>query len=225
MDGPGNGLATLVRHPRRGNPFGRENLSLVTNEPAVPTTVVVLCGGESRRFGSDKTRADFGGVPVLDALLSSLPSEWDVLCVGPERATARTGVRWTREDPPGGGPVAGLAAALAEVEAPVTVLLGGDMPYAGPVAVDLAAALADVPDADAVAGVDGEGRVQPLLAAYRTAALRAALPQEPAGTPLRRLLDGLHVQRLDVPALASQDIDTPEDLERARPRAKPRLAP
>jgi molybdopterin-guanine dinucleotide biosynthesis protein A len=188
----------------------------VSSEPAVTTTAVVLCGGESRRFGSDKTRADLDGVPVLDTLLSSLPPVWDVLCVGPERPTSREAVRWTREDPPGGGPVAGLAAALAVVDTPVTVLLGGDMPYAGPVAADLAAALGDVPDADAVAGVDGEGRVQPLLAAYRTSALRAVLPPTAAGTPLRRLLDGLRVERRAVEGRASQDIDTPEDLQRAR---------
>jgi molybdopterin-guanine dinucleotide biosynthesis protein A len=190
----------------------------VTSDPTVPTTAVVLCGGESRRFGSDKTRADLGGVPVLDVLVSSLPEDWDVLCVGPERPTERSGVRWTREDPPGGGPVAGLAAALAEVEAPVTVLLGGDMPYAGPVAAQLAASLADAPDADAVAGVDGDGRVQPLLAAYRTEALRAALPDQPAGTPLRRLLDGLVVHRVQVPERASRDVDTPEDLDALRRR-------
>jgi molybdopterin-guanine dinucleotide biosynthesis protein A len=199
----------------------RENLSVVTTDPPVPTTAVVLCGGESRRFGSDKTRADLGGVPLLDALLSSLPVGWDVLCVGPERPTERRGVRWTRETPPGGGPVAGLAAALREVRAPVTVLLGGDMPYAGPVAVELAAALGGVPDIDVVAGVDGEGRVQPLLAAYRTAALRAVLPEEPAGTPLRRLLDGLRVHRVDVPEQASRDVDTPEDLDAARHRLAP----
>jgi molybdopterin-guanine dinucleotide biosynthesis protein A len=194
----------------------RGNLSLVSSEPVVTTTAVVLCGGESRRFGSDKTRADLDGVPVLDTLLSSLPAGWDVLCVGPERPTGREAVRWTREDPPGGGPVAGLAAALAVVDTPVTVLLGGDMPYAGPVAAELAAHLDDVPDADAVAGVDGEGRVQPLLAAYRTSALRAALPETPAGTPLRRLLDGLRIEPRPVEGRASQDIDTPEDLQRAR---------
>ena len=193
----------------------------MTSDPTVPTTAVVLCGGESRRFGSDKTRADLGGVSVLDALLSSLPKAWDVLCVGPERPTVRRGVRWTREDPPGGGPVAGLAAALGEVQAPVTVLLGGDMPGAGPVAVELAAALAGVPHADVVAGVDGDGRVQPLLAAYRTVALRAALPDRPAGTPLRRVLDGLRVHRVEVPERASRDIDTPEDLDAARHRLAP----
>jgi CTP:molybdopterin cytidylyltransferase MocA len=95
------------------------------------------------------------------------------------------------------------------------------MPYAGPVAASLAATLADVPDADAVAGVDGEGRVQPLLAAYRTAALRTVVPEPAAGTPLRRLLDGLRVQRVTVPQAASLDVDTPADLESARHRLEP----
>lgn len=190
----------------------------MSSEPAVvATTAVVLCGGESRRFGSDKTRADFGGTTVLDVLLTSLPQEWDVLCVGPKRPTQRPGVRWTREDPPGGGPVAGLAAALAVVDSPTTVLLGGDMPYAAGAAAHLAARLVGLPGTDdVVAGVDGDGRVQPLLAAYRTAALRAALPEEPAGTPLRRLLDGLSVRGVEVPRRASHDIDTPEDLAALR---------
>jgi molybdopterin-guanine dinucleotide biosynthesis protein A len=184
-------------------------------------TAVVLCGGESRRFGTDKTRAELGGSPVLDTLVTSLPPEWAVLCVGPERPVGREGVAWTREDPPGGGPVAGVAAALALVATPVTVLLGGDMPFAGPVAARLAARLGAEAEADAVAGVDGSGHVQPLLAAYRTGALRAAVPDQPAGTPLRRLLDGLGLVATRVPERASLDVDTPGDLAEARRRLAP----
>lgn len=194
----------------------------MTSEPGLPTTAVVLCGGESRRFGSDKTRADIGGMPVLDALLISLPAHWAVLCVGPERPTRRTGVRWTREEPPGGGPVAGLAAALLGLEAPVTVLLGGDMPYAAPAAARLAGHLLEAPpETDAIVGIDQHGHVQPLLAAYRTAALSAVLPLDPLGVPLKRLLDGLRLVVDPVPEQASLDVDTPEDLEAARHRLGP----
>jgi CTP:molybdopterin cytidylyltransferase MocA len=65
-----------------------------------------------------------------------------------------------------------------------------------------------------VVGVDGHGHVQPLLAAYRTEALRAALPATPEGTPLKRVLDSLRIVVDPVPAQASLDVDTPEDYAR-----------
>jgi molybdopterin-guanine dinucleotide biosynthesis protein A len=189
-------------------------------------TAVVLCGGESRRFGSDKTRADLSGRTLLDHLLDDLPVDWPVICVGPQRPTSRP-VRWVREEPPGGGPVAALAAALPEVRSPTVVLLGGDMPYAGPAAVRLASALAEGSDADgsrlpeAVVARDGDGRVQPLLAAYRRDALDHALPEPAAGAALMRLLDALRVETVLVTAPDSLDVDTASDLAQARHRLEP----
>jgi molybdopterin-guanine dinucleotide biosynthesis protein A len=189
---------------------------------APPVTAIVLCGGEGRRFGGDKTAADLGGTSVLDALLTNLPKEWAVVCVGPERPSRRDPVAWLREDPPGGGPVAGVAAALAAVRTEVVVLLGGDMPYAAPAAARLAGHLLDAPpETDAIVGIDQHGHVQPLLAAYRTAALSAVLPLDPLGVPLKRLLDGLRLVVDPVPEQASLDVDTPEDLEAARHRLGP----
>lgn len=183
-------------------------------------TAVVLCGGAGSRFGGDKTRADLAGTPVLDHLLAGLPSPWPVVCVGEPRATCRT-VTWSREDPPGGGPVAAIAASLPLLDGPIVVLLGGDMPYAGAAAPDLVAALQRSPDLEAVIGRDSDGRLQPLLAAYRTAALRAALPEPPAGSPLMRLLDPLRTLAVPLPADAALDVDTAEDLQRARHRLDP----
>lgn len=185
-----------------------------------PVTAVVLCGGGGVRFGGDKTAADLGGRTVLDTLLDSLPTEWDVVCVGPERPTTRA-VQWCREDPPGGGPVAGLATGATDLDAEIVVVLGGDMPYAAVPAQVLARTLAARPDVKAAAVVDGEGRIQPLLAAYRLVALRSVLPADPAGarlTPLLRSLDPLGVEVADGTEL---DIDTPADLERARRRVGP----
>ena len=188
----------------------------VTQSPERPLdpTAVVLCGGAGARFGGDKTQAPLGDGTVLDHLLDGLPDGWAVICVGAPRPTHRT-VAWCREVPPGGGPVAGLAAALPHVRTDLVVVLGGDMPYAAAPAPGLAATLAAEPDLDAVVGRDGDGRLQPLLAAYRTGALRAALPDPPAGTPLMRLLDALRsvVVPLDDPS--TLDVDTPDDLARA----------
>ena len=183
-------------------------------------TAVVLCGGESRRFGRDKTRADLAGSSLLDHLLDGLPPDWPVICVGESRPTHRA-VQWCREDPPGGGPVAAISAALSAVEGPVVVLLGGDMPYAAGPAPALVATLERSPEVDAVIGRDGDGRLQPLLAAYRTSALRGAVPAPAAGTPLMRLVDPLRTVVVPVGDDASLDVDTAEDLERARHRLDP----
>jgi molybdopterin-guanine dinucleotide biosynthesis protein A len=180
-------------------------------------TAIVLCGGAGRRFGGDKTQALVAGVPLLDHVLVALPAEWPIVCVGPPRPTARE-VSWCREEPPGGGPVAALAAGLADASTGFVVVLGGDMPQAGSAATAIAAALDAQPEVDAVVGTDGEGRRQPLLAAYRTASLRRALPDPPAGTSMMRLLDQLVVAPLQLETSASLDVDTAEDLRLARHR-------
>jgi molybdenum cofactor guanylyltransferase len=187
--------------------------------PAEPpiVTAVVLCGGAGRRFGGDKTQALVGGVPLLDHVLRALPTDWSVVCVGPQRPTARE-VTWSREEPPGGGPVAALAAGLPDAATGFVVVLGGDMPAAGSAAAALAAALDAQPEVDAVVGTDGEGRRQPLLAAYRLQSLRRALPRPPGGTPMMRVLDQLVVAPLQLDAWASLDVDTADDLAALRHR-------
>lgn len=187
--------------------------------------VIVLCGGTSRRLaGNDKTRELLAGTTVMDHLLDRLPPGWVVVCVGEERATTRS-VRWCRESPVGGGPVAGIAAGLDELERPgqlerlraeVCFVVGGDMPFAAPVLPALADALNAQPALDAILAVDPSGRRQPLLAAYRCQPLRAALPSEPRGARLMTVVDALVTGTLACEAQITLDVDTPEALEQAR---------
>jgi len=209
-----------VRCLRGGDNAGVSDQPTDAVAAVTAATAVVLCGGTARRFGSDKTQALLGDRPLLDHLLANLPSDWPVACVGPPRPTTRD-VRWVREDPPGGGPVAALAAALPLVATPVVVVLGGDMPYAAGLAPDLVARLGAHPAVDAVAGRDDEGRTQPLLAAYRLEALARALPEPATGTPLMRLLDALRVETVEAHWPLTLDVDTPQDLEAARHRLEP----
>jgi molybdopterin-guanine dinucleotide biosynthesis protein A len=191
----------------------------------VGTAVVVLAGGQSRRWaGRDKTAVLLGGIPVLEHVVRGLAGAagagpGDVVVVAPTEHPARprlAGVRWVREEPPGGGPVAGLAAGIAVLVPAVTLVAvgAGDAPFAGE-AVPLLLGAVDQGVVDGAIGVDADGRDQPLLAVYRVAALRAALPASPAGTPLRDLVGRLHLARVPVGPRAALDLDTPDDLAAA----------
>jgi CTP:molybdopterin cytidylyltransferase MocA len=175
---------------------------------------VVLAGGEGRRFGGDKLAAPYRGTTVLDSLLTGLPHAWPVVCVGPERPTTRP-VTWAREEPPGGGPVAGVAAGCNAVPADVTivVVLAGDQPHAANAAARLVEHLTGAaPATDAVVATDRSGRTNPLLCAFRRTSLVAALPGAPAGRAARSLLDSLCVEELHVPEEEQHDIDHRGDL-------------
>ncbi len=191
-----------------------------TPTPPTPTpqcstlvTVVVLAGGQSRRFGSDKLAAPVAGATVLDSLLSSLPTHWPVVSVGPERRVCRS-VTWTREDPPGGGPLAGIAAGVALVDTDCTLVVAGDMPWAGPACVTAVQTLVGTPAVAAAFVRDRTGHVNPLLAAYRTDALRHALPIPAHDRPAKLLLALPHVEVV-VTGRAAADVDTPADLAAA----------
>lgn len=176
-------------------------------------TVVVLAGGGSTRFGSDKLAADLGGVTVLDHLLGGLPAHWPVVLVGPPRDTVRPDARWLLEDPPGGGPLAGVATGAAAVGTPLMVVVAGDMPLAAGALADLLAGLdAAGPEVAAAVAVDDDAHVNPLLAVYRVAAVREALPASAHDGPAKRLLRLSHTE-VRVTGGRGRDVDTVADLE------------
>ena len=129
-------------------------------------------------------------------------------------------VRYTREDPPGGGPVAALRCGLAEVSAPDVVLLAADLPFLRPVHVTrLLAALAG-PAARGAALLDASGRPQWLASGWPGGVLRAALEDYP-GSSLRGVLGPLEPVLLPDETAAGEpppwlDCDTADDLRVAR---------
>lgn len=186
---------------------------------------VVLAGGGARRLGgADKPAVRVGGRPLLDRVLAACAGAATTVVVADPRPTARL-VRWAREEPPGGGPLAALDAGLRDTTAGRVVVLSADLPFlAAPTVRRLLAAL-DATGADGALLTDGDGRDQPLVAAYRTPALRrglAALTAEHTaltGLPLRRLTAGLDLTRVPDP-VASFDCDTWDDIATARSRIR-----
>lgn len=184
---------------------------------------IVLAGGKGRRLGLlDKAALEVGGRPLLDRVLLAVGEASRVVVVGPPRVLP-SGVLWTSERPPGGGPTAGLAAGLEHVEAPLVAVLACDLPFVRVETVRMLVATVQNhdPTYDGVQLVDEGGRRQPLTAMYRTRRLReelACLGVLP-GTPMHALVRGLTM--LDVPAPPAQtwDCDTWADVDRARKHA------
>jgi molybdopterin-guanine dinucleotide biosynthesis protein A len=190
-----------------------------------PFDAVILAGGSGRRLGGvDKAAITIGGSTLLDRTLDAVEAAGAVVCVGPERALRDPGrsVVWTREQPPGGGPVAGLSAGLDRIDASVVAVLAVDHPFVAAEAVSRLIETCALADVDAALAEDEAGVAQPLLAAYRTAALRVCLRAagSPAGVSMSSAIEGLRCVTVPAPESA-QDCDTPEDLERARRRSLP----
>jgi molybdopterin-guanine dinucleotide biosynthesis protein A len=175
---------------------------------------IVLAGGRARRLGgSAKPQLTVAGRTLLDHVLAAVADAGRVVVVGPEQAVERP-VIWRREDPPGGGPVAALAAGVPATAEDVVVVLAADLPWIAPAVPVLVAA---VPPSGAALLVDASGRANYLAAAWRRADLAAALNAAPAaGTAMRSLAARVPVVEVADVAGWGRDCDTWEDLAQAR---------
>ncbi|MGJ9411641.1 molybdenum cofactor guanylyltransferase [Aeromicrobium sp. CF4.19] len=194
--------------------------------PSVATPAhdaVVLAGGQARRLGGiDKVLVESGGRTLLATAVAAATQARDIVVVGPRRdAELPRVVRWTRESPPFAGPVAGLAAGLAELPdgAELVLLLAADLPHAD---VLTTALLAAPPSGDARVVVDADGRAQWTASLLRRGRLATALRElgDPTDASLRRLFSHLEWEKVGVlphddagrTSDPTWDVDTPDDL-------------
>lgn len=207
-----------------------------------PWAAVVLAGGRARRMGGlDKTALEIGGRSLRSRVLMAVAGAEQVIVVGPavvgavggrgnatavgaRRDPARGGrVLVVREEPPGGGPLAALEAAMPHVATGVVVVVAADLPFVAGLPEVLVGVLDRVDtaaDVDCAVPMDAGGHRQPLAAAYRVAPLTHAVAgaRPTSGRPFREVLTRLRV--LDVPAAALPpgallDVDTPQDWDTA----------
>jgi molybdopterin-guanine dinucleotide biosynthesis protein A len=172
---------------------------------------VIVAGGAGRRLsGMDKPAIEVGGRSLLARAVAAVADAEQVVVVGPERPLDRE-VTWTREDPPGTGPLAALAAGLAALgPADEVAVLAADLPGVTEHTVRrLRAALGD--RAGAVL-TDADGHRQWLLGVWRRDALQAVLPENPANQSLRRTLGTLPIVEVPAEPGEAADVDTPDDL-------------
>jgi molybdenum cofactor guanylyltransferase len=187
----------------------------------------VLAGGRSTRFGRDKLREPYRGVPLVHHAILALASVCgDVLVVAAPgvRPDLPAGVPLLlqHDAAEGEGPLAALAGALANVHTPLALVAGGDMPELGRAVLLEMVGVADEAPVDAVALQDGETfRPLPLVLRLRRARPIAAGLVRSGERRLRSLLDALRVAVVDEPTWRALDpdgrtlldVDTPADLD------------
>ncbi|GAA1804784.1 NTP transferase domain-containing protein [Agromyces neolithicus] len=225
---------------------------------------IILAGGRSSRLGgSPKAELVIGSRRLVDIAVdaASAVGAHRTVVVGPDGLVTAP-VITAREQPPFGGPVAGLAAGLAALDRldadaaasarseaepePETatatatdpdadatagrtepadhwvLALTCDLPLAAAAAAELVAAARTTTGATQGICLD-DGRPQWLPTVYRRDVLARALAElgDPHGASMRALADHLALTTIPDPGGLTIDVDTWQDVERARTPAEP----
>ncbi|MBA2719841.1 MAG: molybdenum cofactor guanylyltransferase [Chloroflexi bacterium] len=196
-----------------------------------PVSGIVLAGGRSSRFGSDKLTATIGGTTLLDRAVNGVAAVAAevvvVLAPGVERTLARTGddrqVRFVADPEAFGGPLVGVLAGLEVVEQPLVIVAGGDMPDLNPDVLSLL--VRSLATADASIGavaLRSRATTSPLPAAVRTGAATDVARRLVADGERRlrslfdhlptRVLEESEWRALDPDGGSLRDVDVPSDL-------------
>ena len=186
---------------------------------------IVLAGGEGKRLGTDKAVLEFGGKTLLEITVERLQELTLDIVIACGRGT-RPG--WPKVDAQnvldrrkGGGPLAGLDAGLRAIRNEAAVVVACDMPFLSPALLRHMAGRLET-HAAVVPMLDR--RCQALHAVYSKRCLsfvEDTLLQEGSMRDLLAAVDTLVVSEdemrtIDPAGLSCFNLNSPEDLERAR---------
>ena len=147
------------------------------DQGAADVSYVILTGGRSSRFGTDKAQAEINSVSLMDRLLDTLPVVSSVSSVPSVRVVIGPEIQ--------GGPAAAVDAGIAAISTRWVAVVAVDMPFASPVIAYLVQLALGI-KADGLIPIDAGGKEQWLCALYQVAPLRAAVAAfgSVAGAPL-----------------------------------------
>jgi molybdopterin-guanine dinucleotide biosynthesis protein A len=193
-------------------------------------SAIVLAGGRSSRFGSDKLAAEVEGRSLLERAVEATAAVAAEVVVVLAQGDARrlpdrigdAAVRRVEDPIPFGGPLQGLLAGLELARGPIIVLAGGDMPALDPRVLELLIGTLRASPERRAAVLERRGRLEQLPAALRNGAATEAARRLLAGgerslTSLLTALDPVRVDEaewrgLDPSAATLRDVDRPADL-------------
>lgn len=192
-------------------------------------SAAILVGGRARRlYGQLKAALRVGEHTILERQLAVLDRAGirEIWLVGRWPAAAVAGVRHAPDVIDGAGPLGALYAALLVSTSPIVVVLASDLPF---VEAALIARLGTMPPAvDAIVPRTEDGW-HPLCAGYRrrvAPGVKARLDRGALG--VRDALADMTVRELTAAEMAEYDedglllmnVNTPDDYQRARQRAR-----
>ena len=195
-------------------------------------SLAILAGGRARRLGGiPKGLLLRDGRPVLQHLLALAPRFMETFLVASDAAPYRSfGVRSVADVLPEHGAPGGVHAALVQAHTPWVLAVAAEMPFVTLAVVERL--LAERREAVDAVGFEVGGRLEPLLALYRTAlapAWGAALAQTPSFPDLWQtvracLLPEAALREVDPLCRAVLSVNTPEEA-RALAVELPRVGP
>ncbi len=177
-------------------------------------------------MGRDKLSLSVGGVPLLLRVGDALSTRCEeIIVVGGGGAAAWVeGARRVSDARRGLGPLAGMEAGLAAARNRLVFVAAGDMPFLSVRLVGYLLERLGVRGVSAVVPRHG-GRAHPLCAAYDREVLpRVESALDRGVRSVRELLESMdsveyvegELERFGVPDLYLMNVNSPEDLERAR---------
>lgn len=188
-------------------------------------TGIILAGGESRRMGSDKLSLMVGDRTLLERVAGALGEVCEDLVLAGSPGTGDQDDFKTVPDLREGGlgPLAGLEAGLTAARSPLVFVAAADMPFLSPQLVEALLGRLKAGDAPACVPHYNE-RIHPLCAAYRREVLPPVSSALDAGVRamgeflrrLERVEYAGDVERFGEPEVVLMNVNSPEDLERAR---------
>jgi molybdopterin-guanine dinucleotide biosynthesis protein A len=189
-------------------------------------TIAIQAGGQSSRMGRDKGLVKLGGLTLIEHVIHRLAEVGDELIITTNRPDeyAFLGLPLYADPQPGAGAAYGLQTALTAARGDIVLVAACDMPFIEPgLARTLLEKLTTRID---VVVPHRQGRFEPLLAAYRRRTCLPALSQALADGHKRMIafysqvtvlpINDDQLARLDPQGLSFFNVNTPEDLARAK---------
>lgn len=182
-------------------------------------TGLILAGGKSRRFGSDKARFEVAGRAMIEHVIEVVAVVADPLLISVAEETVgfeAWGIPQVVDQYKDAGPLAGLHAGLLAAETPWVLAVTCDVPF---LTHEVLHTLLEArgPSADVVAARTPDGRTHPLCACYRKTLLPVIETQlEEKTLALHALLDRIkNVTFVDLPAGPLRNVNRIADLDRS----------